>query len=50
LRGRLDNRKQHVGDVLETGVYTVSGEEMEMQTHFGNDKRQQWSLMRLEAP
>jgi hypothetical protein len=56
--GSVDKKSQRaawiVGDnkdtVYETGVGNLSEAETEMLVHFGKERTQQWSLVRLEKP
>ena len=34
----------------ETGLVNLSREESQMLVHYGKDKTQQWTIVRLEAP
>jgi hypothetical protein len=36
--------------VLETGVYGLTQDETPVQVHFGDDRTQQWLMVRLEEP
>lgn len=36
--------------VSETGIYNLTKDETEMLVHYGSDKTEQWTLLRLEEP
>ena len=58
IEGSVDEKSQRaawtVGDnsrvVYETGIYNLTQDETEMLIHFGTDRTQQWTLVRLEEP
>jgi hypothetical protein len=58
VKGSVDKKTQRaawtVGDrkdtVYETGVGNLTKEEATMLVHFGKDRTQQWTLIRLEQP
>ena len=58
IYGSVDSKTQRaawiVGDkkdtVYETGVGNLAQPETTMLVHFGKDRTQQWTLVRLEAP
>ncbi len=58
VKGSVDKKTQRaawtVGDrkdtIYETGVGNLTNEETTILVHFGKDRTQQWTLIRLEAP
>lgn len=58
LQGSVDQETQRaawtIGDnsnvVSETGIANLTQEETEMLIHYGADRTEQWSLVRLEEP
>jgi hypothetical protein len=58
VQGSVDKESKRVawtvGDnkdiVYETGLVNLSREESQMLVHYGKDKTQQWTIVRLEAP
>ncbi len=58
LQGSVDKETQRaawtIGGnstvVSETGVYNLTQDETEMLIHYGKDRTEQWTLVRLEEP
>jgi hypothetical protein len=58
IQGSVDKKTQRaawtIGDnekvISETGIYNLTKEETEMLVHYGSDKTEQWTLVRLEEP
>jgi hypothetical protein len=58
IQGSVDRETQRaawtIGDnsnvVSETGIYNLTNEETEMLVHYGDDRTEQWTLVRLEEP
>ena len=56
--GSVDNKTQraawtvgeHKDRVFETGIANLTEPETSMLVHFGTDRTQQWTLVRLEQP
>ena len=46
--GFADGKDTHI--VMETGIYNLTENEASVLVHFGPDKRQEGTLVRLEAP
>lgn len=58
IQGSVNNETQRaawtIGDnskvVSETGIHNLTDEETEMLVHYGADRTEQWTLVRLEEP
>lgn len=60
LKGRVDKKTQRAAwmfadgknadVIMETGLYNLTQDQTEALVHFGNDKTQQWLMVRLNEP
>jgi hypothetical protein len=60
LKGKVDKKTQRAvwtfGDgkntdiIMETGLFNLTQDQTEALVHFGNEKTQQWLLVRLDQP
>lgn len=58
IRGRVDKKTQRVAwtfadskstdIIMETGLYNLTKNQTEALVHFGKDKTQKWTMIRLE--